>query len=297
MRQRVAALGQEFERVVEAGGVGLPLIGDRPQLGDVVAEQFRRHRGLPRRHPVDVAAQRVDLAIVRHHAIRMRQRPARERVGGEALVHQAERGLEVLLVQIGIVLAELVGEEHALVDHGAARQRHDVVVGKPPLAPAIDHVRDHLAQDVELALELVLRLDRWTARDEHLHVERLGRLHRFPERGIVVRHLAPAEQDEALLRHLLGIDVEDQLPPFRIVRHEHEAGRVVAGLGQCDAELAGLAPEEGMRGLHQDAGAVAGARVGADRTAMLEIAQDVDRVLDDLVRLAALDVGDEADAA
>ena len=49
--------------------------------------------------------------------------------------------------------------------------------------------------------------------------------------------------------------------------------------------------------LHQDAGAVAGARVGADRAAMFEIAQDRDRVLDDLVRLAALDVGDEADAA
>ena len=198
MRERVAALGQELERIVEAGGVGLALVGDRPQLGDVVAEQLRRHRGLPRRHPVDVAAQRVDLAVVRHHAIRMRQRPARERVGGEALVHQAERGLEVLLVQVGIVLAELVGEEHALVDHGAARQRHDVVVGKPPLAAAIDHVGDHLAQDVELALELVLRGDRRPARDEHLHVERLGRLHRFAERGIVVRHLAPAEQDEAL---------------------------------------------------------------------------------------------------
>ncbi len=38
-------------------------------------------------------------------------------------------------------------------------------------------------------------------------------------------------------------------------------------------------------------------RVGADRAAVFEVAQDVDRVLDDLVRLAALDVGDEADAA
>ena len=96
---------------------------------------------------------------------------------------------------------------------------------------------------------------------------------------------------------LLGVDVQDDLPPFRIVRHEHEADRVVAGLGQRDAELVGLAHEELVRRLHQDAGAVAGARVGADRAAMLEIAQDRDRVLDDLVRLAALDVGDEADAA
>ena len=52
-----------------------------------------------------------------------------------------------------------------------------------------------------------------------------------------------------------------------------------------------------MRDLHQDAGAVAGQRVGADRAAMLEVAQDREPVLDDLVRLAVLDVGDEADAA
>ena len=33
------------------------------------------------------------------------------------------------------------------------------------------------------------------------------------------------------------------------------------------------------------------------RAAMFEVAQNVDRVVDDLMRLAALDVGDEADAA
>jgi hypothetical protein len=52
-----------------------------------------------------------------------------------------------------------------------------------------------------------------------------------------------------------------------------------------------------MRDLRQDAGAVAGARVGADRAAVLEVAQDGERVRDQLLRLAALDVGDEADAA
>ena len=40
-----------------------------------------------------------------------------------------------------------------------------------------------------------------------------------------------------------------------------------------------------------------GARIGADGAAMLEVAQDAQRVADDLMRLDALDVGDEADAA
>jgi hypothetical protein len=34
-------MDQEFERIVEAGRVRLAFIGDRPELGDVVAEQRR----------------------------------------------------------------------------------------------------------------------------------------------------------------------------------------------------------------------------------------------------------------
>ncbi len=40
VRERVAALHQELECVVEAGGVGLALVGDRPQPVDVVAKQL-----------------------------------------------------------------------------------------------------------------------------------------------------------------------------------------------------------------------------------------------------------------
>ncbi len=120
VRQRVAALHQKFERVVEAGGVALSFIGDRPQPGDVLAVEVRTHRRLARRHPVDVAAQRIDLAIMRDHPVRMRQRPGREGVGREALMHQRERAREVLFMQVGIIFAELVGQKHALVDHRAA---------------------------------------------------------------------------------------------------------------------------------------------------------------------------------
>ena len=52
-----------------------------------------------------------------------------------------------------------------------------------------------------------------------------------------------------------------------------------------------------MRDLHEDAGAIAHARVGANRAAMLQIAENAQSVFDDLMRLAALDVGDETDAA
>ncbi len=297
VRQRVAALHQEFEAVVEAGGVGLALIGDRPQPADVLAIQVRMHRGLPRRHPVDVAAQRVDLAVMRDHPVRMRQRPGRESVGREPLMHQRQRALEIGLAEVGIILAELVGEEHALVDDGPARQRHRVIAGEAAVAAQIDRLRNRLAQDVEPALEILLVLDLLAAADEHLHVRGFGRLDGLAERAIVGRHVAPAEQYQSFVPDLVGDDALDDVAPCRFLRHEQRADGIFARLRQLEADLAGLAHEKRVRNLHQDAGAVAGARIGADRAAMFEVAEDADRVGDDLMRLPALDVGNEADAA
>ena len=59
----------------------------------------------------------------------------------------------------------------------------------------------------------------------------------------------------------------------------------------------GLACKKDVRDLHQNAGAVTGARIGADGAAMFEVAENADRVGDDLMGLLALDVGDETDAA
>ena len=61
--------------------------------------------------------------------------------------------------------------------------------------------------------------------------------------------------------------------------------------------LRGLAGKKSVRDFHQNARAIAGARIGADRAAMLKIAQDVQSVGNDLVRTLAFDVGNKADAA
>ena len=54
---------------------------------------------LARLHPVDVAAQRVDLAVVRDVAVRVGERPGREGVRAEPLVHQRERRLDGLVAR------------------------------------------------------------------------------------------------------------------------------------------------------------------------------------------------------
>ncbi len=120
MGERIATHDQELESVVEAGGVRLAFIGNRPELGDVVAEQRRRYGRLTRRHPVDVAAQRVDLTVVRNHPVGVRQIPGRERVGGKTLVDKGQGRRKALVLQVGVIGTELIGEEHAFVDDGPA---------------------------------------------------------------------------------------------------------------------------------------------------------------------------------
>ena len=56
-------------------------------------------------------------------------------------------------------------------------------------------------------------------------------------------------------------------------------------------------PQKPVRHLHEDAGAVAGRRLAAAGAAVQQVDQDLQSLLDDRVRAAALDVDDEADAA
>ena len=81
-----------------------------------------------------------------------------------------------------------------------------------------------------------------------------------------------------------------------IARHEDVAGGIAAGRRQREAELAALVLEEVVRDLNEHAGAVAGQRVGAHCAAVLEVGENLEGVGDDLMRFAALEIGDEADA-
>ena len=297
VRHRVAALHQELERVVEARRVRLALVGNRPQLLDVGAELLRFRRRLARRHPVDVAAQRVDLAVVRHHPVGMGQPPRRERVGGEALMHQRQRRFEALVGQVAVVGPQLVGQEHALVDHRPTAQRHDVELGLLALGLAVDRVGDDLAQDVEAPLEAVLVDLVGAAADEHLHVHRLDVGYQRRQPGVVHRHGAPAEQHVPLgldrrRDDLLAVGAQRVL-----ARHEYHRHGVLARLRQLEAQPAAFLRVEGVRDLAQHAGAVADQRIRADRPAMGQVDEDLQALLDDPVGLAAVQVADEADAA
>ena len=164
MAKRIAALDEEFERIVETGRVRLAFVGDRPELAYVIAEKPGGNRGLPRRHPIEVAAQGIDFAIMPDETIGMRQRPGRKRVGRKALMDKRKRQFEQGVGEVLEIFAELRREQEAFVDDGARRKRHRIEAGDARVVQMVDRVRNRLAQNKKPSLEHGLVLDmgpRW----------------------------------------------------------------------------------------------------------------------------------------
>jgi hypothetical protein len=297
MRQRVAAAGQEFERVVEAGGIGLAFIGDRPELLDIVAIELGRNARLPRRHPVDVAADGVDLAVMGDHPIRMGQPPGREGVGREALMYQRQRRLETRVLQVLVVGAELVSEEHPLIDDGAAGEGGEIELRLEAAELLDDPPRRPLAHDVEAPLERVFVVAIGRPADKDLAMKRFGSDDDRRQAGIVDRNVAPAENVHAFVGDGPLERRCHRLPHLVVLREEDHADGVVAGRRQGEAQPLRLFGEKAVRQLRQHAGAVADQRIGAGGAAMGQILDDLQAVGDDLMRFLVRQIGDETDAA
>ncbi len=298
VRERIAGHRQQFERVVERRGVGLPFEADRIELAQVVGQHRRLHHALARAHPVEVALDGVDLAVVRHHPVRVGERPFGEGVGGEPLVHQRERGDHARVGQVLVVLAHLVGQQQALVDDGAAAHAGHVVLAAVRQLQRLDGGRRRLADHVQLALQRVRHDHVGAAADEDLAQHGLLGAHGGRHRHLAVdRHVAPAQQYLALGLHgtfefLLAGEARRVF-----LRQEDLADAVFAGRRQLDAGGGHLGAEVFVRDLDQDARAVAHQLVGADGAAMVEVLEDLQALRDDRMRALALDVRHEADAA
>ena len=122
VRKAAPRLQQKFHRVIEICGVAAIGRNDGIELLQVVAKQRRLQNRLARVHPVDVALKRVDLAIVRDVAVGMRSLPTRKCVGGEALMHQAQRAGYVGIGKLFVEIRDLRSEQETLVNNSAARK-------------------------------------------------------------------------------------------------------------------------------------------------------------------------------
>ncbi len=296
--QRTTTEVQQLERLVEPCGVRGARRTDRENLVQVVVEP--EHVGVDERltgpHPVLVAVDGVDLTVVGDPPERVRQRPRRERVGREARVHDAQRALHPLVLQVQVERLELRGGEHALVDDGLAGQAGEVhrLAAGAVLARALGAqlVFGPLADDVGAALEL----HAVSADDEDLTQGRHGVTRQRTQRRLVERDVAPAQDLQALGFDDLLDGFARQLGVAGRLRQECDTGGVAALGRQLEAFFRADGAEELVRNLQQDACAVAGVRLGTCSTAVLQVQQCRDRLVDDVAAPTSVNVRDHGDA-
>ncbi len=213
-------------------------------------------------------------------------------------MHQGQRRHGTRVLQVEVVLAHLIGQQQALVDHRAAAHAGHVVLAAVRQLERLDRGTGGLADDVELALQRIGHDHVGATADEDLPDHRLlgahGRRHRHLR---IHRHIAPPEQHLAL-----GLDRARELLLAGQARRvllgqEDHAHAVFARRWQFDALYRHLGAVELVGNLDQDAGAVAHQLVGADGATVVEVGQDAQALLDDAVGALALDVGHETDTA
>ncbi len=277
VRDGAAGEHEQLEHVVEHRRVGARRTDDGEHLAQVVPEELRGELRLARPHPVDVAAQRVDLAVVRDHPVRVGQLPARERVRGEAGVHEGERALEALVAQVGIETRELRRGQHPLVDERPRGQARDHELGP---GGELGHAPD----DVQLPFEGVA-LEPVRAHDELADARHRG-ARRPADVGVVEGDVAPADQ-------LLALGGDRNLDGLAALA-EAGANAVFACRRQ---PLADLPAEERIRDLDEDPGAVARVGIRAGGAPVLEVREGDERPLHRLVARHAVQPRDERDAA
>ena len=254
---------------------------------------------LTRGHPVLVAPQRVDLAVVAHEAVGLRPVPTGERIRREPRVDHGQVRLVVRLPQVRIERHQLAGREHPLVDEHLGGEAGDVE--RLALAhPAVGskQVAGALADQVEPSLEGIAAQP-VAGCDEYLLdggrcSQRGGADPRFPRVG---RHRPPAHQKLAFL----GADSSHCpfafLPLRGVVGEKDDPCGELAGLRQVPAEFFAGDPGEkfvGERG--QDSGAVSSGFLRAAGTAVVHPAQQVFGVGNDFMAALSLDMGHKADA-
>src|SRR5262249_6707049 len=152
---------------------------------DIVTKELRLEQSLPRLHPVDVAAQRVDFAVVRDVPEGMCEGPTRERVGAETLVHDSERRNNARVAEVRKIDLDLFGGQHAFVNQGSRREAREVELRRG--------LFDTLANQVELSLEVVDALDIPITAYKDLLENRFDGLGALADRGIVSSNVSPSE--------------------------------------------------------------------------------------------------------
>ena len=295
-RERATVHDQELEHVVQNRGVRTLAVDDGHHALKIVLQHGAVQVGLAGADPVDVALEGVDLAVVDDKAVGVRAFPAGRGVGGVARVDKRYGRLDGGVVEVDEEAAHLRGDQHALVhDSTRAHGAHieDLVAqGKLGVGLLLDGAAAH----IQTALEGVARRRVVGATQKGLQDGRHAGAGRLAQVVRVDRHLAPKEQRHAglgatLLKHAAGI-----LYALVVLREEQHGHAIVALCRQNLAALLSLFTEKVMRNLEQDASAVAGVLLESRATAVLQVDQNGQRIVQNLVMALTVDICKRADA-
>ena len=147
-------------------------------------------------------------------------------------MNERQRRREALVAQVVVIRAQLVRQEHALIDNRAAGQGDDIEAVVPAVGLAEDGIGNDLTQHIELALELRIVRNTGAAPNEDLPVHGLCRDNRLRQTTIVDRHIPPTENLLAFRRGCLFDDCLAMLPQGFVRRHEDMANAIMTGLRQ-----------------------------------------------------------------
>ena len=114
--QRASTQIEQLNNIIQIGRIGAGSVADgQNHLEFLLGEERRLEQHFFGAHPVHVAANGVDLAVVGDVAEGLRQLPLRKSVGRKAGVYQRQRRFQVRLLQVYIVRAKLEGGELSLI--------------------------------------------------------------------------------------------------------------------------------------------------------------------------------------
>ena len=212
-------------------------------------------------------------------------------------MHQRNGRYQLRIQQIQEVSADLIGQQHALVNHGARRERWQVELLAVVELEFAYVVFGALTHHEQLTFKGVLIFQRFRTTDKDLTGHRLqitGGLRQ--DRGIHW-HIAPAEEFKAFFMNNAGQHRFTGLTTGNRLRQEDIPHGIVTHGRQTQTLLGAFGAQEGIRQLDQYPGAIAEHGVITCSATVLEVFQDQQTLLDNLVTLLILNVRDKADAA
>jgi len=291
--QRVHAAGfQQVQHRVQALRIGAVDLDHRVEFArvELLAAPHLRARLRPRA----VAGDGVDLAVVGEHAERLRQRPARAGIGGEALVEHHHAAFQVRAAQVRVQLRQPRRQHHALVADAVRRQADDVE-------------RRHVLQALGGAAPRQVQRapERLGCRPFALDIDQRGGEHLLDARHVgarsgaagvgIHRQLAPAGDRQPHLgqRRAQGLAATRRLGV--VVRQEHQPGGELRA--QREAGFLRQRAQEASRLLEQQPAAIAAEAVRGHPAAVGHARQRVERGIDIGAAGAIVELRDQAEAA